>query len=54
MTTFENKTFRELVWMKSAELEKDETEESLKLAEELRQIVKEIYGYQKTREKEEV
>lgn len=46
MTPFENRTLRDLVGMKSRELEKEGTEEAVSLAEELRELVKRIYGHQ--------
>ncbi len=46
MTSFENRTFRDLVNMKSRELELTETKEGEDLAEELRKLVKRIYAFQ--------
>lgn len=52
MTSFENRTFRELVNMKSRELERTENEEALELAEELRKLINRIYAFQQTNGKE--
>ena len=46
MTGFENRTFRDLVNMKSRELELTEMEEGIELAEELRKLVNRIYAFQ--------
>ena len=50
MTNFENRTFRELVSMKSRELERTEREEAIELADELRKLVNRIYAFQQTSE----
>ena len=46
MTGFENRTFRDLVNIKSRELELTETKEGEDLAEELRKLVNRIYAFQ--------
>jgi hypothetical protein len=46
MTGFENRTFRDLVNMKSRELELTENEEGIELAEELRKLVNRVYAFQ--------
>lgn len=46
MTGFENRTFRDLVNMKSRELELTEKEEGIELAEELRRLINRVYAFQ--------
>lgn len=46
MTGFENRTFRDLVNIKSRELELTETEEGIELAEELKKLVNRVYAFQ--------
>lgn len=46
MTSFENRTLRDLVNMKSRELELTEMEEGIELAEELRKLIKKVYAFQ--------
>ena len=46
MTGFENRAFRDLVNMKSRELELTEDNAAIELAEQLRKLVNQIYGYQ--------
>lgn len=50
MTNFENRTFRELVSMKSREMERTEREEAIELADELRKLINRIYAFQQTSE----
>ena len=53
MTSFEDRTLRELVRMKAREVELTETEEGERLAEELKRLVKEIYAFQQQNNKAE-
>ena len=46
MTSFENRTFRDLVNIKARELELTETEEGIELAEELRKLINRAYAFQ--------
>ena len=46
MTGFENRAFRDLANMKSRELELTEDNAAIELAEQLRKLVNQIYGYQ--------
>lgn len=46
MTGFENRAFRDLANMKSRELELTEDDAAIELAEQLRKLVNQIYGYQ--------
>lgn len=46
MTGFENRALRDLVNMKSRELELTEKEEGVELAEELRKLVNRVYSFQ--------
>lgn len=52
MTSFENRTFRELVNMKSRELEQTEKEEAIELAVELRKLINKVYAFQHKNGKE--
>ena len=47
MTGFENRALRDLVNMKSRELELTEKEEAVELAEELRSLIKRVYAFQR-------
>lgn len=52
MTGFENRAFRDLANMKSRELELMEDNAAIELADQLRKLVNQIYGYQEKQKNE--